>query len=417
MALSKAFTIAAAEFGMLARSRAFLLGVGLTPLLWWGLIRMQPALASAPEGPKPLAVIDSGGLVYEALLQASVLEPDFKPRLARPGSAGLEALRAGLRQEVAGGTLFAVLEVPEKVLEQADGLSMSYYSSTPTYGRQREWISRVANQRIIEERLKRHGLDPKLVSRLQRLVPVEGERPGQVPAAGKEAPRPGAGAVLAPLLSLFLILMSIMMAAPQMMQAVIEEKMTRTSEVLLGLVTPFELLLGKLMGCTAAAFLVGGLYLGCAAGLAALYGQSGLLAGFHYAYFALFLLLGVLLHGSLYLATGAACSQPKDAAGMVMPLVLLTMAPMITLGRLMQDPAGGLARGLSYFPLTAPFTMLMRLGMQPQPPAWEVALSIACTALGVLACVWVASRVFRVGLLAQGKSASLAQILGWIFKA
>ena len=59
--------------------------------------------------------------------------------------------------------------------------------------------------------------------------------------------------------------------------------------------------------------------------------------------------------------------------------------------------------------------MLIRLACQPRPPAWQVALSIVLTAATVVACVWAASRIFRVGLLAQGKAPSFGQMLRWIF--
>ena len=77
-------------------------------------------------------------------------------------------------------------------------------------------------------------------------------------------------------------------------------------------------------------------------------------------------------------------------------------------------PDSGLAIGASLFPTSAPFIMLIRLAMKPGPPMWQVLLSVALM-LGTAALfVWAASRIFRVGLLMQGKGATLREMLRWI---
>ncbi len=161
--------------------------------------------------------------------------------------------------------------------------------------------------------------------------------------------------------------------------------------------------------------MVSALYLALGLGLAEHYGYAGLLNVTDVLVFAFFLVLAVFLHGSMYMAVGAACSQPKDAQGMLAPLVLLTAVPMIMVNTLMQDPSGRLSTVLSLFPLSAPFVLCFRLNGQPGPPVGLVALSIGITLLSTLFCVWAASRIFRIGLLAQGKAPGLAQLWRWVF--
>jgi ABC-2 type transport system permease protein len=231
------------------------------------------------------------------------------------------------------------------------------------------------------------------------------------PLAGAPLPL----APLVPLGSMILLFLMVMLTTPQMMSSVIEEKMSRISEVLLASVSPFDLMLGKLLACCAAAALVGALYLALGLGLAHCLGYTGLISAANILYFALFLVLAVFLHGSMYMAVGAACSEPKDAQGMLAPLVLLSSSPLITLSALLQDPGGPLARGLSFFPLSAPFVMCFRLNSQPPPPSSDLALSIGLSLLATLFCVWAASRIFRIGLLAQGKAPGLGQLWRWVF--
>jgi ABC-2 type transport system permease protein len=233
--------------------------------------------------------------------------------------------------------------------------------------------------------------------------------PAAAPAAA-EAPT-----AIVPAASMVLLFVMVMLTTPQMMSSVIEEKMSRISEVLLASVTPFDLMLGKLLACCAAAAVVGVLYVALGLGLAWHLGLGALISAVNLLYFGLFLVLAVFLHGSMYMAVGAACSEPKDAQGMLAPLVLLASVPLICLQALARDPSGTLATILSLFPLSAPFVMCFRLNGSPGPPGWELGLSISLTLLATLFCIWAASRIFRVGLLAQGKAPGLRQLWHWVF--
>jgi ABC-2 type transport system permease protein len=236
---------------------------------------------------------------------------------------------------------------------------------------------------------------------------------GPVAAAGAGAADPAK--TLVPVGSLVLLFMMVMLTTPQMMSSIIEEKSSRISEVLLASVSPFDLMLGKLLACCATAALVGLLYLGLGLVVAWHFGLAGLFSPLSLFYLVLFQGLAVVLHGSLYLAVGAACSEPRDGQGLLAPLVLLSSVPLMTLGSLMQDPNSPLATALSLFPLSAPFVLCFRLNSQPGPPQGEVLLSVAITLGTALFWVWAASRIFRVGLLAQGRLPGPAELWRWIF--
>ena len=157
----------------------------------------------------------------------------------------------------------------------------------------------------------------------------------------------------------------------------------------------------------------------------ALYVGGAYLVAHHYGYadlvrpglvvaLAVFMPLAVLLYGSLYLAVGAACSELKDAQSLMMPVMLLSMLPMFVWTVVLKDPASPMAVGLSLFPPSTPYLMLMRMGMQPSPPAWQVALGIVLTTLTCLGCVWAAGKIFRTGLLMHGKPPSFRELARWV---
>ena len=179
--------------------------------------------------------------------------------------------------------------------------------------------------------------------------------------------------------------------------------------------SPFELMMGKLLGGTGVSLLLGALYLAAGLGAVALFGLGGIVSAWMLVYYVLFLCLAALLFGAIYLAVGSACSEPRDAQTLMLPVMLLTVLPAATMTPIIKAPSSGFAVGLSLFPPATPFIMLIRLACHPPPPVWQVALSIVLTVLTVIGCVWAASRIFRVGLLAQGKAPGFGQMLRWIF--
>jgi ABC-2 type transport system permease protein len=133
-------------------------------------------------------------------------------------------------------------------------------------------------------------------------------------------------------------------------------------------------------------------------------------------WFVVFVVCAALLYGSLFLALGSACSDLKDAQSMMQPAMILIMLPYLGSFIVIQNPESSLAVGMSFFPTMTPFTMMLRIAMPPGPPMWQVLVSVvglvACTAL----FVWAASRIFRVGILMQGKAPTLPELLKWIGK-
>ncbi|HTB21792.1 MAG TPA: ABC transporter permease [bacterium] len=421
MSLRKIRVVAATEFFHLLKTKVFLLSLILVPSLSlslgyaWNYLEKRPDQAQRRVG-----VLDRSGVLLEALKTESLQKSGARYEiLTVPGVGQSPAqTRAAALDRVRRGDLFAVLEIPpHPFATRGDGASFAYYSATPSYGDLPAWLSEVLNNEIRMRRYRSLGLSDSAVRATEKHVPVEEyrvvQRAGASPDDQVAAVEPSE--FLVPVGSMLLLFLMVMLTAPQMMSSVIEEKMSRISEVLLASVTPFDLMVGKLAACCGASTVVGALYLAIGLALAKHLGYSAMISVENVLYFFVFLLLAVFLHGSLYMAVGAACSQPKDAQGMLAPLVLVTAAPMVALNALMQDPSGALATGLSFFPLSAPFVLCFRLNSHPGPSLGETALSIAVTLAATLACVWAASRIFRIGLLSQGKAPGPLQLFRWVF--
>ena len=190
--------------------------------------------------------------------------------------------------------------------------------------------------------------------------------------------------------------------------------MSRISEVLIGSVTPFELMMGKLAGSVAVSLLLAGVYVVGGLIVANHFGYGDVVRGTDIGWLLLFLLMASFMFGSVFITIGAACSDLKDAQGMMPPAMLLLMLPWLTWFAVLNAPDSPMAMGLSFFPTATPFLMLLRIMLPPGPPVWQIAVSVAITALATVVMVYAAGKIFRTGLLMQGKAATFGEMWRWV---
>src|SRR5688500_17649741 len=213
------------------------------------------------------------------------------------------------------------------------------------------------------------------------------------------------------------------------MSSVVEEKTSRIMEVLVSSVSPFQMLLGKVIGVGAVALLQLGLWAGTAmvlttfkAPIAGLFGASPAAVADigiptvrpdMLVVFLLFFALGFIFYSALYAAVGSMCNSVQETQQAQMPVTLCIAAGLICMFALLSEPAGALARVLSLVPFVAPFVTPVRDSVSPLP--WPgLRAPGAVMILGVLAVVWVAGRSYRVGILSYGKKASLRDVMRWV---
>ena len=378
-----------------------------------------------------IAVIDQTGVLYPAIAQAAEVHnqksgtgkartgPYFLPSKVDPGDRSTADLTADLSARVRKKELFGFVDIPASVLDVTATTpdQVSYYTETPSYDPLPTWLSQVLQKEVTARRFAAAAVDRNLVSELTRpahvttLGLVERKADGTVSTAKQVNPL---ATFALPFGMMYLLFIALMSSAPQLLTAVIEEKMSRISEVLISSITPTQLLMGKLMGVAAVAALLALIYLG--GGVYALLqaGQYDLVQPSLLAWFVVFLLCAVLMFGSVFIAIGAACSDLKDSQSMMQPTMVFLLLPMFASAIVLRQPTSVISVVASLFPTASPFLMLMRLAMSPPPPMWQVALSVVLTLATTAVLVWAAARIFRVGLLMQGKPPNLPELMKWI---
>ena len=425
ISIDKIFAVAGAEVRALLRSKAFLVSVCIVPLLTLTMNLLQRRIAGhADPAPRELAVIDPGGRFFPAIAMAAqarnaaldrsgAATPRFVPRLMT-SSEPLATVRLQLSDEIRRGALFAFVEIPN----EPDREPLRYHSDHPAYDDLREWLEKTVDDAQRAEHYRAAKLDPALVDALSRHVKADSLGLYERNATGKQATAAKQDvlrAVLIPMVPAFMLFFFVVLSTPQLMHAVLTEKMSRISEVLLGSVSPFELMAGKLIGSLTVSLLLVAVYAVSAVSAAARLGLASAIPLSLIGWFVCFLLLALLLYGAAFVAIGSACTDVKDAQNLMLPIMLPLTVPLMLSASVVESPSSSLAVGLSMFPLSAPIVMLLRVGLHPTPPLWQVVLSAVMTLATTVGCVWAAGRIFRVGLLSQGKSATFRQMARWIF--
>jgi len=430
--MSRVITIAVAEFEQAVRSRAFLLGLLAVPLLMALAFGIQALTARRDTSERHFAIVDRTGALAPQIVEAARQHdadqtsasgrrtgPSFLPEIVPDAGQMAEATRLALSDRVRRGELFAFVEIPPEVLTASGGDEprLQYYTEYPTYQALPDWLRREVSRAVADRRLSRLGADPAEARRL--LEPVPMDRKGLVVRTAEGTVSQAekvdvVGAFAMPAIAMFMLFGLVMSSAPQLLNSVIEEKTSRISEVLLGSVSAFHLMLGKLLGSAAVTMVLGIIYIGGSLLAAAQADYFGLIQWSLIPWFALFLVIAVFLYGAMFIAIGAACSEVKDAQGMMMPALILAMFPIFLWLQVAQNPDSAMSVGFSLFPFAAPYLMLLRIAIPPGPPAWQVALSITGAVGMTLVMVYAAGRILRVGLLLQGKTANYRDMLRWI---
>jgi ABC-2 type transport system permease protein len=428
--MRKIFTIAWSEFLTAIHSKAFLIGIAAPPLLILGSVGIQKIAGDrADREPKKVAVIDETGRLYPMLSQAAGLwnekqitdggatikGPRFLLEAAPLEGRTLEQVQLSLSDRVRGDELFAFVHLPPGLFSGKPVIR--YFTSHPTHEVLPHWLEEVVGRLVIAGKLQSPHVDPQTIVTLMQKTEVTSlgllERNGHGRVLEAQEVDFVRSFITPLVLALFMFTLVISSSSP-LLNSVMEEKMTRISEVLLGSVAPFQLMMGKLLGILAVSLVLALVYLAAAFVLAVHNGYADAVGAMQVVWFVVYLVMAMLIYGSLFIAIGASATDLKDAQGMITPVMMLFMLPMFLWLPVLRAPESPLAVVASLVPFATPVLMTLRLALTPGPAAWQIALSLVLTALTSVGFVWAAGRVVRVGILMQGKSAGFGEMMRWI---
>ncbi len=437
--MRKVLRFAAREYIAAVKTKGFIIGLVLAPLMMGGsLIAFMLLKDRVDTTDKYIAVIDRSGVIAPALIEAAEhrnakeifeegtgkkIRPAYFFERVEPNKDDPKAQHLALSDRVRKGELYAFLDIGPRVVhpeEDREAFRISYYAKNAAMDDVRNWISWPVNNELRRLRLADAGIKESDVRDLFSWISVDGmgllsvdESTGNIEDARKANP---IEALVIPIVIMMLMLLMIMMSVPGMLQSVMEEKTQRIAEVLLGSIKPFEFMTGKLLSGIAVSLTSSAVYIVGAVIAVKYMGYEEYVPFDVLPWFVVYMLLAIVMFGAISAALGATCSEAKDAQSLSFPLILPAIFPMFIYFPVVKEPLSSFATWTSLIPPFTPLLMVLRLCTPGSVPTWQPYVGLVGVLLCTLFFVWAGGRIFRVAILMQGTPPKLANIVRWAIR-
>jgi ABC-2 type transport system permease protein len=414
--LRNTLLIAKREYLERVRSKVFRITTILVPLGMWGIAQLGGLGGKRMEaGIQSLAVVSNNAPLAQQV-KASLEQREHGPKSVEVFAPATDADLAHLNQQVTSHEIQGYLTIDVEPGETLPKAMWTSGSSTDFIGKAQ--MQGAVSDGLVRQELLARGMTDDQVSALTKEIKLSTSQVKNGVVVKSDTERSFAGAY-----ALILVLYgSVLIYGINIARSVVEEKTSRIFEVLLSTASADDLMMGKLLGVGA----VGLTQLGIWTALVAAYGGSALagalgahglgsmgLTNMELLYFPIFFLGGFYLYSALAAALGSSVSGEQEVQQFSFILISPLVVSVVMMVYVMQNPSSTISVVMSLLPPFTPIIMYMRICAQ-MPPMWEVWLSIALLAGSVWAMVWLAARVYRVGVLMYGKRATLPEMIRWL---
>jgi ABC-2 type transport system permease protein len=402
--------IARREYLERVRTKAFVISTILIPILLGGGFAASVIKVSQTKSVAHIAVVSADHQL--ALDLQDELSTGKHTKMTVDVMNAGPSTRKTLDDELASGDLNAYLWItPASTPEGRPSFSFSPGSKQDIVTR--DAMEEALRTVLIREQLNHRGMVARDVKALLEPITLDSSQEGKHES--------GLSAYIGVVVMFLLMYMVVMLYGMNVARSIIEEKSSRVFEVLLATITPEQMLAGKILGVGAVGLTQILIWLTTAvvltsSSLAAALTSSGAkisLSPMQVIFFVLYFISGYLLYSSIAAALGAMVNSEQELQQLNMFLVMPLAACMFALTPVLTNPDSTFARVISLIPFCSPLIMYLRISMG-KPGAWEIALSFALMGATIYGVLWVASRIYRVGVLMYGKRPSLPEILRWL---
>ena len=433
------------EYLAKVRNKSFIIMTILSPILIVGMVALIFFLVQVNSNDKKIIVV---------LDESSLFSTSFQTGFSQSYITFNDITLQKAKDSVANVGYYGLLHIPQGKDLNAIIKNAAFYSDKAPSFTILSTIETTLKDKARDEKLKKFGLGSEELESINtdfelKIESFEGKRN----LKGVNEIKAGIGGAFG-----YLIMMFIIIYGAFVMRSVIEEKTSRIIEVIISSVKPFQLMLGKILG-TALAGVTQFIIWTISAGLLSiiLFSLMGIsMVEFNETAnlppdaintvseitesqekiqlyfnelkklpiitllisFIIYFILGYLIYSSIYAAIGAAVDNETDTQQFMLPVIMpLMLAIYVGFFSVFENPHGPIAVGFSLFPLTSPIVMLMRLpsGIGADGvPWWQLISSIILLIGTFIFIVWLASKIYRVGILMYGKKASYKELYKWL---
>ena len=425
--MKKIWLVIAREFSERARKKSFIITTLLMPVFMIGLM-IAPSLMMLYGGSelRQIVVVDKSGQINEKLTASEEVTFDYQPQLSKEEACKTYNAESGI---------FGVLYISEE--PEAQG-GVQLITNSPSSPMLEEVITSQITTIIERDKLKSRynidNLDQMLADVATNIELQTFENDGTGDVESMESVSTGINYILGLVLGMMLY-MVIILYGQMVLTSVVEEKASRVLDVMVTSCSPFELMMGKILGIASVAltqiaiwallivgaskFLVPTLFTPEVAAsndvmmqaVLGTIGDTGYMASL-FVYLTLFILGGFLLYASLYAAAGSAVDSVQDGQQynniIMMPIILA----LIVMMSVFNDANSPIAFWASMIPFTSPIVMIARIPFGI--PTWEIITSIAILYATFIFTTWLSAKIYRIGIFMHGKRPSWRELAQWL---
>ena len=438
MNFNKIKIVIAREFSIRVKKKSFIFTTVLVPLLMLGLMAVPSLImlyGNSGEDAKVLMVVDNSGIIAEKLEDSE----DIKYQVLQNGNVDT------LKKEFETLGADAILEISS--LDSANNLSLSSFSKKQLNAKDKKEVSLQVSSILEAYKVANYDIAnlQDIYDDIKTKVSME---TFTLSEAGEEKKSIVEISMAISYILTFVIYMFIAMFGNMVLRSVIDEKSNRIVEVIVSSIKPFELMIAKIIGVASVAlvqFLIWGvltavLFVGfqhfvpmemtsqevngmvqdvpMVANSAELGQIVSAITDINFGYilgnFFIYFVLGYLLYAAMFAAIGSAVENEADTQQLILPVTLPLVAGLMMMMHTFQYPDSTLSFWFSIIPFTSPMVMMARIPFEGGVPTWELALSIGLLLGTFLFMVYLAGKIYRVGILMYGKKASWKDLWKWI---
>lgn len=441
--MNKILLIIQREYLSRVKKKSFIIMTFLTPLLIAGVYAIIGYFAykGVKDSFDKIAVVNENKAITETLksdknTQYQYIDTDFEKA----------------KMLLSNSDYTYVLYLPDFSLDKPKGIEL-VGANQPGLATN-EKVSSAIESLIKNQKLKEYGISEQDLAKLKTTVHITNKKIGE---KGSEQESNAVASTAIGSIAGVMMFMFIMLYGAQVMRGIIEEKVSRIIEVIISSVKPFQLMMGKIIGIALVGLTQFILWIGLTFVISSAavqiftdkvdvkqistsqvqqqlkkgideekvaamtnddaFGEiqkslAGMEIGKIISVFLFYFLGGYLLYSALYAAIGSAVDNETETQQFMLPVMLpLLLGYALSLSVVNNDPYGSTAFWLSIIPFTSPIAMVVRIPYGV--PGWELALSMSLLVLGFIGTVWVAARIYRVGILMYGKKTNFKELIKW----
>lgn len=432
----KILILALREFQTSVRTKGFIITLIVLPIMMGGSLMAYSLLKDKVDiSAKKIRVIDYTGEVGSSIVDAAdyhnknevydtatgkQIKPEYLVEFVEPDTVNPQEQKLQLSNEVRSKALHAFVIIgPDAIHPKGDmdKAGIKYYSENSFMDDMRGWMNWPVNERVKQLRVAELGLDEAQVANLFHWIDVKGMGLIEADATGEDAQESNpAQAILIPYIMLMLLFMMIMMSAVPLLNSVMEEKTERIAEVLLGAVTPFQFMMGKVLGGISVSLVGSSIYVIGGVIATRQLGVAHMIPMEVIPWFFVYLILSIVMFGSVMAALGSACNDTKDAQALQFPAMIPIILPMFVMMPILKEPLSSFSTTMSLIPPFTPFLMLVRQTSPATIPMWQPIVGLIGILLFTALMVFAGGKLFRTLILMQGKKPGFGTILSMLLK-